>query len=71
MEDNSLNELQLKLNNYKYSHPYLFIIFNNYIEEKKILNNIFFKNLDKSIENLENIEDLTSQQVLLIYLNNI
>jgi hypothetical protein len=67
MEQNSFVKIQEKLNNYKNSHPLLFTIFNHYLEEQIVSNQIFLAKLEESIQNLENVSDLTTTQLSILY----
>jgi len=66
MENNSLILIKKKLENYKSTHPKLYKIFKIYIELHEKKNNLFIENISISINNLNNIEDLTERELLLL-----
>ena len=61
-----LNEICEKLELYKLTHPNLYFIINNYIEQKNKAQLLFLKNLKETIDNLKNISDITSQEIILL-----
>lgn len=61
-----LNEICEKLELYKLTHPNLYFIIHNYIEQKKKAQLLFLKNLKETIDNLKNISDITSQEIILL-----
>ena len=65
--ENSLCNIKDKLEKYKSTHPNLYIIFKKYIENYE--KNYFYhiNNLISSVNNLENIEDLTNKELLILY----
>lgn len=69
MELNSLIIIKNELEKYKLTHPKLYNIFKVYIKKHETTNLLFIKNLTSSINNLENIDDLTIKELYI--LNNI
>jgi len=67
MEENSLLFIKNNLKKYKFTHPNLYKIYRLYIEkhELQILNKQ--KNLLICINNLENVNDLTQKELLILY----
>ena len=44
----------------------MYFIINNYIEQKNKAQLLFLKNLKETIDNLKNISDITSQEIILL-----
>ena len=65
------NELILKLNEKKYTHPNLISFWIILINQKRKSYIHYHREISKNLNNLNNIKDLTKEQIILItYLNN-
>ena len=65
------NELILKLNEKKRTHPNLISFWVNLLNQKRNSYIHYYKEISENLNNLNNIEDLTKEQIILItYLNN-
>lgn len=63
----SLFNIKNKLEIYKFTHPNLYFIFKQNIENYEKNYNDYVNKINISVNNLENISDLTKKELIILY----